>query len=123
MVLIYVGIGGAVGSICRYLLSLIPIQSSFPLITLVTNFIGAIFIGIIVEGAASFTFPQSAMPLLKTGFCGGFTTFSTFSLETITLMETGQYLIGGAYAFLSFLLCLTGVILGKGIVHVMHSVF
>ena len=52
-------------------------------------------------------------PLLKTGVCGGFTTFSTFSLESLTLLEKGKWLLGGSYMVLSVVLCLLGVALGQ----------
>ena len=49
----------------------------------------------------------------KTGVCGGFTTFSTFSLESLTLLEKGKWLLGGSYMVLSVVLCLLGVALGQ----------
>ncbi|OUP50280.1 hypothetical protein B5F19_15130 [Pseudoflavonifractor sp. An184] len=49
----------------------------------------------------------------KTGVCGGFTTFSTFSLESLTLLEKGKWLLGGSYMVLSVVLCLLGVALGE----------
>ena len=49
----------------------------------------------------------------KTGVCGGFTTFSTFSLESLTLLERGKWLLGGSYMLLSMALCLLGAALGQ----------
>ena len=55
-------------------------------------------------------------PFLKTGVCGGFTTFSTFSLEAVGLLERGQWLRGGGYVLASVALCLAGVVLGRTLV-------
>ena len=49
----------------------------------------------------------------QTGVCSGFTTFSTFSLEAVTLFQNGRYLLGGAYVLLSVALCVAGVLLGQ----------
>lgn len=56
---------------------------------------------------------REAVLFLKVGLCGGFTTFSTFSLETLELIEGGQYAIAGAYALVSVVLCVAGVLVGK----------
>ena len=56
---------------------------------------------------------REAVLFLKVGLCGGFTTFSTFSLETLGLIEGGQYAIAGAYALVSVVLCVAGVLVGK----------
>ena len=87
---LYVGIGGAIGSILRYCLSLLPIHTHFPFLTFITNIIGAILIGFITSLFDNQIISPQVNKLLKTGLCGGFTTFSTFSLETITLLENGQ---------------------------------
>ena len=93
-----VGAGGFCGAIARYLLGLLPYQGQFPLITFVINFTGAVAIGAVVEAASirPGMLPPNAVLFLKTGLCGGFTTFSTFSLETLCLLERGEYAIGGA---------------------------
>lgn len=118
-----VGAGGAVGSIARYLLGLIPLQGDFPLITFLINFAGAVIIGAVFEASAAAVPGLSAngVLFLKTGFCGGFTTFSTFSLETLSLIEEGKWPMACAYAGLSLVLCVLGVMLGKMIVRALVS--
>ncbi len=111
---IWVALGGALGAMCRYAISLIPVKTSFPVLTLVTNLIGAVLIGFIV-GVASSKENASANSVLfwKTGVCGGFTTFSTFSLEAFSLLENREYLIGGLYVILSVLGCFVGIYAGR----------
>ena len=111
---IWVALGGALGAVCRYAISLIPVKTTFPILTLVTNLIGAVVIGFIV-GIVSSKEDVSANSVLfwKTGVCGGFTTFSTFSLEAFTLFENKAYVNGGIYIALSVLGCIAGVFAGK----------
>ncbi len=113
---LYVGLGGALGAISRYAISLIPVKTQFPILTLITNIIGAIIIGFIV-GVATSRKDISPNTLLfwKTGVCGGFTTFSTFSLEALNLIENKSYYYGGLYIALSLFCCILGVYLGKKI--------
>lgn len=114
--LLWIGLGGAIGSIFRYTLSLLPIKSSFPVLTLITNLLGAFIIGVVV-GLFEKQYLSSYIHLfLKTGVCGGFTTFSTFSLETLTLLENGMVFMAIVYAFISVAGCVVGVYLGKMIV-------
>ena len=113
---LWVGLGGAIGSIFRYTLSLLPIKSSFPVLTLITNLLGAFIIGVVV-GLFEKQYLSSQIHLfLKTGLCGGFTTFSTFSLETLTLLENDMIFIAIIYALISVVGCIVGVYLGKMIV-------
>ena len=111
---IWVALGGALGAVCRYAISLIPVKTTFPILTLVTNLIGAVLIGFIV-GIVSSKEDVSANSVLfwKTGVCGGFTTFSTFSREAFTLFENKAYVNGGIYIALSVLGCIAGVFAGK----------
>ena len=111
---IWVAFGGALGASCRYAISLMPVKTTFPIPTLVTNLIGSVLIGFIV-GIVSSKQDVSANSVLfwKTGVCGGFTTFSTFSLEAFTLFENKDYVSGGIYIALSILGCIAGVFIGK----------
>ncbi|MEY8461543.1 fluoride efflux transporter CrcB [Eggerthellaceae bacterium 24-137] len=110
-----VGAGGFVGAVARYGLGLVPLWPGLPLTTLLINFVGSIVIGAVVEAAAPTRAALSpeAVLFLKVGLCGGFTTFSTFSLETLELLEGGQYVAAGTYAIVSVVLCAAGVLAGK----------
>lgn len=108
-----VGIGGFLGSVLRYLLSEIPIkQINYPVNTLITNIIGAIIIGMVISYADKTGMRPEKLLLLKTGFCGGLTTFSTFSHETFKLIENGSLLLAGSYVILSVACSIVGVYLG-----------
>lgn len=109
-----VALGGAIGAMGRYAISLIPAKTAFPILTLITNFLGAVLIGFIV-GLVSKRDDLSPSVVLfwKTGVCGGFTTFSTFSLEAFSLIENHQIALGGLYIVVSVGLCLVGIMLGR----------
>ena len=109
---LFVGFGGALGAIARYLLSLVPIkpESGFPVITLIINVIGAFCIGLIAALAGKLPDVDSRLLLfLKVGLCGGFTTFSTFSYETTILLQNGKHIPGISYILLSVFLCIAAV--------------
>ena len=114
--MVFVGIGGALGAILRYMISMIPVKSDFPVLTLVTNVIGAFVIGCIVALSKKYDMPKNAVLMLKTGVCGGFTTFSTFSLEAYNLFEGKKFGMGITYAGLSLALCIVAVMLGEIVV-------
>ncbi len=106
-----VALGGALGSVARYLLGLLPNPFPIPLWTFAVNLVGALLIGIIIGNQSklgNYTFVA-----LKTGFCGGFTTFSTFSHETLTLFEQNRPFLATCYAVSSLILCIIGVALGR----------
>ena len=111
---IFVAIGGALGAVCRYSISIIPIRTAFPLLTLIINIIGTFLIGFITGMVNDRDNVSSDLILFwKVGFCGGFTAFSAFSLETYTMLERKEFLQGGIYVFLSFACCIFGVMFGK----------
>ncbi|SFV03520.1 fluoride efflux transporter CrcB [Butyrivibrio sp. INlla21] len=114
MSFIFVALGGALGAVARYAISLLPVKTGFPILTLLTNIIGAVLIGFIV-GVTSDRDGISENTILfwKTGVCGGFTTFSTFSLEAFKLFEDKQYTAGGLYVMLSCCCCIFGIFCGK----------
>ena len=121
MSLLSVAAGGALGALGRYAISLIPTKTSFPVLTLITNLIGAILIGFVVGIAADREqVSQNAVLFWKTGVCGGFTTFSTFSLEALNLFSAKAYLEGGLYIVLSVVFCIFGVFCGKQLAGMMR---
>jgi len=117
--LLVAGLGGFFGSICRYLLSLLPLpnQSGFPIVTLGVNILGALLIGILFGISARFTnIHADWFAFLQVGFCGGFTTFSTFALETTSLFGAGKGWLGVLYIAVSVLLGVAAVFAGKTLV-------
>ncbi len=114
MEFLFVALGGAAGAVSRYAISLIPVKSGFPILTLMTNIIGAVLIGFIAGIAGSkIEISKNTILFWKTGVCGGFTTFSTFSLEAYNLFDDGKYVIGGLYVLLSCGGCILGVLCGR----------
>ncbi len=113
MNILIVALGGALGAVCRYGISKLPFESVFPIATFLTNLIGAFIIGFIVGISEEKNVPERVVLFIKTGFCGGFTTFSTFSLESVMLLDKGKYLTAGTYMGLSLVLCVVGVALGR----------
>ena len=114
------GCGGFFGAAARYSVSLAIGKAGtfhgFPLATLAVNLLGAFFIGFFSQFFA-LHFPQKDKLLLflTTGVMGGFTTFSTFSLETVNLFQQGKAVFACANILLSVALCLLGVLAGKAL--------
>lgn len=99
--LLLVAAGGALGSVLRYLAAVVvpKIGAGFPLATLVVNCIGSLLIGYLAGKIP--TDDVQLRLLLMTGLCGGFTTFSAFSLENLELLQAGGYLPAAANILLS----------------------
>ena len=112
----YVALGAAAGGVARYALTGLLQQRAgpaFPVATLVINVSGSLLLGFLMRYAlASSTVSPELRALLTTGFCGGYTTFSTFSYETILLLEDGEYGRASFYILLSVALALLGTIAG-----------
>lgn len=114
----YVMLGSAVGGGVRYLLGMF-VQTraggAFPLGTLVINVTGSLAVAFIFRYAAGSSVSPEVRALLTTGLCGGYTTFSTFSWETVRLIEDGDYYRASWYIGLSVVLSLAGAFLGIGL--------
>lgn len=113
---LFVGLGGAAGSILRYLANVITMKyytASFPLATFIVNVAGCFFAGLIFGlFAAESTETQNQRLLLITGFCGGFTTFSAFALENVRLMNSGNTTTAVLYTLASIAAGLFAVWIG-----------
>jgi len=114
---IYVGLGGFIGASLRYLISMGASKTfnlDIPMGTLIVNILGGLLIGFIMELSLSTDIISSDLRLfLTTGILGGLTTFSTFSYETINLLNSGAYIWGIINIILNVLLSLIGVVIGK----------
>lgn len=118
MAYLWVALGGALGSVARFWLGnaiALAIGSEFPWGTLLINIVGSFvisFFGVLTGTAQRFAVPYEARVFVTVGLCGGFTTFSSFSLQTVELARTGQAGRAAVYVAASVLLCLTGCYLG-----------
>lgn len=114
---LYVALGSAVGGVARLLLGTMIQQragTAFPVGTLIINISGSLLLGFLMR----YTLGTSAVSpevrgLLTTGVCGGYTTFSTFTYETMALLEEGEMVRAGWYVGLSVVVSLVGVYLGS----------
>lgn len=111
--LLLVGFGGGLGSILRYVSSLLITTKIFPYATLAVNITGSFIIGIVfalsIKDAA---ITNNWKLFLATGICGGFTTFSAFSLENMGLLQSGKYGLAFTYIGLSIVLGIAATFLG-----------
>ena len=118
--LVFVGAGGAIGSVLRYLASgfvqRLDFWGSFPGGTLAVNLIGCTVLGLLAGLSDSrYLFGSGARLLVFIGVLGGFTTFSTFSYETLALIRGGEAVKAALNVSASLLLCLAGTWLGYGV--------
>lgn len=113
--LIAVAVGGALGSASRHLLSGVALAGhtlcGFPAGTFAVNALGSLAIGFLLQSTLS----PTAVWLLVVGFCGGFTTFSTFSADAVRLLRTGSYGPALLCIFLSVAVCMACTALGMWI--------
>jgi CrcB protein len=126
----YIAAGSALGGVSRYLVGGMMqrlLDTSFPAGTLVVNLTGSFLLGLFLRYALETpTLTPELRAFLTIGFCGGYTTFSTFSYETIALLEDGQWTRAGLYTASSVMLALGAVLLGfmvaRGVVALRTSV-
>lgn len=114
-----VGAGGFIGAVLRYLIGLIPLKQTggFPIKTMCINIIGSFIIGLVAAYSIKHSdFKQGLQLFLKVGICGGFTTFSSFALETMNLMDTGNKFYACLYPCASVLLGVAAVFIAEAIV-------
>lgn len=111
-----VAVGGAIGSVARYLVAIGSgkiFGINFPWGILIINVTGSLLIGVFVGlFATKWDLPQSVRIFLTVGICGGYTTFSTFSLDSYYLMERGQVLMALAYMIGSVVLSISALVGG-----------
>jgi CrcB protein len=118
MLYLWVAIGGALGSVARFWLGnvvALTVGSAFPWGTLLINVVGSFvisFFSILTGASHRFALPNEARLFVTVGICGGFTTFSSFSLQTVELMRSGQPGRAGMYVAASIILCVAACALG-----------
>lgn len=121
-ILLLIGLGGFFGSIGRYLTGLLfdriwPV--GFPIGTFVANILGCLLIGCIFGISQRYEwFSPEWRLFFATGFCGGYTTFSSFSFENLEMLQTGQYGTFGIYAISSMVLGMLAVFVGMLLIRI-----
>ncbi|MEM1430280.1 MAG: fluoride efflux transporter CrcB [Pseudomonadota bacterium] len=115
---LHVAIGGAIGASARYLMGVAILRAlgttPLPIAIMTANILGSFIMGVFVVMAAHKGLTHLS-PLVMTGLLGGFTTFSAFSLEAVTLYERGEVLLAGLYIGASVVLSIAGLMAGLGV--------
>ena len=117
MIWLLIFVGGGIGSLCRYLLAgaiNTRAHAGFPVGTLAVNVIGCLIIGLVARHVMNMQTDLMVRAAVMTGFCGGFTTFSTFSYETMGLIAGGEWGKASLYVGLSVAACLFATAIGMG---------
>jgi fluoride exporter len=124
MIYLSIALGGAAGSLLRYLIGGAVQRmsaSGFPIGTMFVNVTGCFLIGILMRQFLNMQISPELRALLIVGFCGGFTTFSTFSAETLGLIEGGEYGRAAGYVILSVALCLIATFAGMAAMRLLEG--
>ena len=116
MKFLLVAIGSGFGGALRFWISSLTqkfLPAYFPFGTLTVNLLGSFILGVLIFGFDDKELLSSSLKLvLAVGFCGGFTTFSTFSFETFNLIKNAEFLLAGLNILLNLVLTLAGVYIG-----------
>lgn len=111
-----VALGGALGAVLRYLISLLPLAGPIPLVTLGINAAAALLMGFFTGWLDFNTVLGAEMGLLlRAGFCGGFSTLSLLALELVDMAQAQQLLAAAVYVLLTLILCIGGIVLGENL--------
>ncbi len=113
--LILVFLGGGLGSVIRYSLNYIPMLNihRYPITTSLSNVIGCLILGFVMgQLVKSDEIDSTSSILIGAGFCGGLTTFSTFTFENIEMIKNGSFIESICYTFITIILCFISICLG-----------
>ncbi len=114
--LLYIGLGGFLGAISRYIISknINQLVSSFPLGTLVVNFTGSFILGFLLYSVSlGKNISSDIRDFIAIGFIGAFTTMSTFAYESFRLLELSEWMFFALNIFFNLILCLIAIYAGK----------
>jgi len=126
MIYLWVAIGSAIGGVLRYAIAraMEPVSGGFPWGTFVVNVAGCMvigFFGTLTLAGGRYAVAENWRVFVIVGFCGGFTTFSSFSLQTFERLRTGAWGVAGAYVLGSVVACVVGVWAGHALAQRMND--
>jgi CrcB protein len=108
-----VGVGGAIGAVLRHAVATALPDTRIPLGTFAVNVVGSFVLGLVTFAGVA----NETVLFVGVGACGAFTTYSTFSVETVHLWDNGEHLRAAIYAIGTVLACLIAVLLAVGLLH------